>query len=63
MIETLGLTRRNGDRLAVDPVHFAVTHDETFGFPDPNGAGRRTTVRLLAAERRDAAPGWSCRDA
>ena len=41
------LTRRFGDRLAVDAVSFAVERGEIFGFLGPNGAGKSTTVRML----------------
>jgi len=42
-----GLTRRFGDRLAVDHVSFAVDRGEIFGFLGPNGAGKSTTARML----------------
>ena len=41
------LTKRYGDRLAVDDVSFEVTAGEVFGFLGPNGAGKTTTVRML----------------
>ncbi|MDP3417295.1 ATP-binding cassette domain-containing protein [Falsiroseomonas sp.] len=46
-IEALGLTRRYGDRLAVDNIHSAVARGEIFGFLGPNAAGKCTTVRML----------------
>jgi len=42
------LTKRFGDRVAVDDVSFAVAAGEVFGFLGPNGAGKTTTVRMLA---------------
>jgi ABC-2 type transport system ATP-binding protein len=42
-----GLTRRFGDRLAVDSVSFTVDRGEIFGFLGPNGAGKSTTARML----------------
>jgi hypothetical protein len=42
-----GLTRRFGDRIAVDHVSFDVGHGEVFGFLGPNGAGKSTTARML----------------
>ncbi len=42
-----GLTRRFGDRLAVDRVSFTVGRGEIFGFLGPNGAGKSTTARML----------------
>jgi ABC-2 type transport system ATP-binding protein len=46
-IAAQGLTRRFGDRLAVDHVTFAVPRGEIFGFLGPNGAGKSTTTRML----------------
>jgi ABC-2 type transport system ATP-binding protein len=43
-----GLTKRFGDRLAVDNLSFSVAAGEVFGFLGPNGAGKTTTVRMLA---------------
>jgi ABC-2 type transport system ATP-binding protein len=42
------LTKRFGDRVAVDDVSFSVDAGEVFGFLGPNGAGKTTTVRMLA---------------
>jgi ABC-2 type transport system ATP-binding protein len=44
-----GLTRRFGDRLAVDDVSFEVRRGEVFGLLGPNGAGKTTTLRMLGA--------------
>ena len=41
------LTKRFGERLAVDDVSFSVDAGEVFGFLGPNGAGKTTTVRML----------------
>jgi ABC-2 type transport system ATP-binding protein len=41
------LTKRFGDRVAVDDVSFEVGYGEVFGFLGPNGAGKTTTVRAL----------------
>ena len=42
------LTKRFGDRVAVDDLSFSVAPGEVFGFLGPNGAGKTTTVRMLA---------------
>jgi ABC-2 type transport system ATP-binding protein len=42
-----GLTKRFGERLAVDEISFSVGAGEVFGFLGPNGAGKTTTVRML----------------
>ncbi len=49
MIETQGLTRRFGPRVAVDGLDLDVARGEVFGFLGPNGAGKTTTIRMLAA--------------
>ena len=42
-----GLTRRFGDRVAVDDVSLAVAPGETYGLLGPNGAGKTTTIRMV----------------
>jgi ABC-2 type transport system ATP-binding protein len=46
-LAAVDLTRRFGERLAVDNLSFAVAQGEVFGFLGPNGAGKTTTTRLL----------------
>ena len=41
------LSKRFGDRVAVDDISFDVAQGEIFGFLGPNGAGKTTTVRAL----------------
>jgi ABC-2 type transport system ATP-binding protein len=41
------VTRRFGDRVAVDNVTFSVRSGEVFGLLGPNGAGKTTTLRML----------------
>jgi len=41
------LTKRFGERLAVDEVSLEIATGEVFGFLGPNGAGKTTTVRML----------------
>jgi ABC-2 type transport system ATP-binding protein len=48
-IQTHNLTRKFGDRLAVDRLTLAIPQGQVFGFLGPNGAGKTTTVRMLAA--------------
>jgi ABC-2 type transport system ATP-binding protein len=47
MIEAHGLTKRYGDKLAVDGLTFTVRPGVVTGFLGPNGAGKSTTVRML----------------
>ncbi|MEQ1504917.1 MAG: ABC transporter ATP-binding protein [Myxococcota bacterium] len=46
-IRTEGLTRRFGDRTAVDGLDLEVHEGEVLGFLGPNGAGKTTTIRML----------------
>lgn len=46
-IETLGLTRRFGERTVVDQLDLRVQENGIYGFLGPNGAGKTTTIRLL----------------
>src|SRR6201996_9587096 len=48
MIEVEGLTKRYGDRVAVDRVSFQVHPGTVTGFLGPNGAGKSTTMRMIA---------------
>jgi ABC-2 type transport system ATP-binding protein len=48
-IETMSLTRRFGERTAVEDLTLAIPPGTVFGFLGPNGAGKTTTVRMLAA--------------
>jgi len=43
-----GLTRRFADLTAVDGLDFAVARGELFGLVGPDGAGKTTTLRMLA---------------
>ena len=43
-----GLTRRFGDRIAVDNLSFQLARGEILGFLGPNGAGKTTAFKLLS---------------
>ena len=47
MIEAHGLTKRYGDKLAVDSLSFVVRLGVVTGFLGPNGAGKSTTMRMI----------------
>ena len=47
MIEAVGLTKRYGDKLAVDQLSFSVKPGQVTGFLGPNGAGKSTTMRMI----------------
>ncbi len=46
-IETRGLTKRFGERAAIDGVDLKVPRGCAFGFLGPNGAGKTTMIRTL----------------
>ncbi len=47
VIDTHGLTKRFGERTAVEDLHLSVERGEVLGFLGPNGAGKTTTIRML----------------
>jgi ABC-2 type transport system ATP-binding protein len=47
MIEARGLTKRYGDKVAVDDLSFTVQPGRVTGFLGPNGAGKSTTMRMI----------------
>jgi ABC-2 type transport system ATP-binding protein len=54
-IEVDGLTRRFGSFTAVDQLSFSVKPGELFGLVGPDGAGKTTTLRMLAGVLRPSA--------
>jgi ABC-2 type transport system ATP-binding protein len=47
MIKARGLTKRYGDKLAVDQLTFTVEPGRITGFLGPNGAGETTATQLI----------------
>ncbi len=47
-VETVGLTKRYGDLLAVNALNVTIDEGEIFGLLGPNGAGKTTTLSMLA---------------
>ena len=47
VVETSGLTKRFGDRFAVDSVDLRIPRGVAFGYLGPNGAGKTTLIRML----------------
>src|SRR5205809_8147228 len=55
VVETSGLTKRFGDRVAVDNVDLRVPPGSAFGYLGPNGAGKTTLIRMLLGLTRATA--------
>jgi ABC-2 type transport system ATP-binding protein len=55
IVETKGLTKRYGERLAVLDLDLTVEEGAVFGFVGPNGAGKTTTMRILSTLLRPTA--------
>jgi ABC-2 type transport system ATP-binding protein len=47
LIETQTLTKKYGEKTAVNQVTFQVEPGEIFGFLGPNGAGKTTTIKMI----------------
>jgi ABC-2 type transport system ATP-binding protein len=47
MIEVRGLTKRYGDKVAVNDLSFSIEPGKVTGFLGPNGAGKTTTMRCI----------------
>ena len=48
MIETINLTKRYGEFVALDNLNLSISAGDCFGFIGPNGAGKTTTIKILA---------------
>ena len=47
MIEVRNLTKRYGNRIAVDDLNFTIGQGRIYGFLGPNGAGKSTTMNIM----------------
>ncbi len=47
VLETVGLTKRFGELVAVDDLSLQVREGEVFGFLGPNGAGKTTSISMM----------------
>ena len=52
MIETIGLTKSFGSKLAVDHVDMHVEKGDIYGFIGRNGAGKTTAMKLILGTLR-----------
>jgi len=48
MIETINLTKRYAELIALDSLNLSIEAGDCFGFIGPNGAGKSTTIKILA---------------
>ena len=48
MIETIKLTKKYGDLIAVNEINLKLVEGDVFGFIGPNGSGKTTTMRMIA---------------
>lgn len=48
IVETINLTKRYGDLVALNNLHLNIEEGECFGYIGPNGAGKTTTIKILA---------------
>ena len=48
MIETINLTKRYADLVALDNLNLTIDEGDCYGFIGPNGAGKTTTIKVLA---------------
>jgi ABC-2 type transport system ATP-binding protein len=47
LITTESITKKFGEKLAVDGVNLGIHGGEVFGFLGPNGAGKTTTIKMI----------------
>jgi len=55
MIQTVNLTKKYGELMALANLNLTINEGECFGFIGPNGAGKTTTIKILATLLR---PTW-----
>jgi ABC-2 type transport system ATP-binding protein len=48
IVEVSGLTKKFGERVAVEDINLQMSEGEVLAFLGPNGAGKTTTIRMLA---------------
>jgi ABC-2 type transport system ATP-binding protein len=60
IIAVEGLTKRFGDKIAVDHVDLTVNRGEIVGFLGPNGSGKTTTIRMICGLLNPDAGSGTC---
>src|SRR5262245_31719703 len=61
-IDVRGMTKRFGERTAVDHVDLKVRQGDICGFLGPNGSGKTTFIRMLCGLLRPDAGSGTCLD-
>src|SRR5918992_371098 len=59
-IDVHGMTKRFGDRIAVNQIDLQVRGGEVCGFLGPNGSGKTTFIRMLCGLLRPDAGSGTC---
>lgn len=59
-IDVHGLSKRFGEKLAVDEVSIQMPYGQVWGFLGPNGSGKTTTIRMLCGLLEVSAGRGSC---
>ncbi|MBQ4535199.1 MAG: ATP-binding cassette domain-containing protein, partial [Clostridia bacterium] len=47
VLKVVNLTKKYGERKAVDKINFSIKKGEIFGFVGANGAGKSTTMKII----------------
>jgi len=59
-IDVTGLSKRFGDKVAVDGVDLQMPRGQVWGFLGPNGSGKTTTIRMICGLLKPTAGSGTC---
>jgi ABC-2 type transport system ATP-binding protein len=59
-IDVTGLTKKFGDKLAVNGIDLQMPRGQVWGFLGPNGSGKTTTIRMICGLLRPTAGSGTC---
>ncbi|WP_039871706.1 ribosomal protection-like ABC-F family protein [Halobacillus sp. BAB-2008] len=57
-VEAKGLTKRFGDRILFEDVHFTIQHGEKIGLAGPNGSGKTTLLNIILGRETAEGDVW-----